>query len=86
MAKELVDTVNDMVSDDYAKRLKAEIEQLQIRTNALADIVRDYDSLEFIPKTPLSVLQRQLSVMMKYEAILVYRYSLESKEGGNDGN
>ena len=71
---------------DYVKRLKEEIEQLQIRTNSLADFIRDYDMIENKPKTPLSVLQRQLSTMLKYEAILVYRYSLENVEGGNDDN
>lgn len=87
MPKETADTVeNDMLPGDYAKRLKAEIEQLQIRIDSLTDFVANYDSLEFTPKTPLSVLLKQLTAMVKYKSVLAYRYALENTEGEKDGN
>lgn len=80
--QELKDTVNDMLSNDYKERFRAEYQQLRIRIEKLGKTILDYQygSLPFQPACPIELLQKQLAAMEEYLIILVERASIEEIE------
>ena len=76
---ELKDTVELMLSDDHNDRLRAEYEQVVIRSAKLAEIISKADSgtLEFELKTPMEILRRQHMAMADYMFILYTRLAME---------
>lgn len=87
--KELKDTVDMMLSDDYKERFKAEFHQLQTRTIRLEEMFDKWDAcgddeveqaLGFTPKTPYLVLRAQLRAMQAYLDILGERAHIEGVE------
>lgn len=79
---ELKDTVELMLSKDYKERFTAEIQQLQIRMDKLAIMLKKHDegTLEFEPTCPISVLEAQLKTMHAYYNLLFARAELEKIE------
>ena len=75
--KDLIDSVDLMLSPDHKDRLKAEYWQLHIRMNRLFDILQNWDNLEFKPKCGKDTLNMQYHYMKKYEEILIHRALLE---------
>ena len=84
--KELKDTIENMVSDDYRKRFIAEYEQLCIRAKKLNDFI---DRICYAKATgkeepkhdcSLAMLKRQLSYMILYKNILQTRAIVEEIE------
>lgn len=72
---QLKDTVDDMLSDDYRDRFKAEYDQVSIRRDKLGDILDAYykGELNFQPKSSISNLESQLETMDDYLDILEER-------------
>ena len=60
--KELKDTIDLMVSEDYKERFLAELYQLEIRISKLEKLIKDYrsNSLKFKPTTNIGTLEEQL--------------------------
>ena len=71
--KELKDTVDLMLSDDYKERFLAEIHQLKIRTEKLHRMVSNWDHLDFKPACPKAVYSQQLYHMSNYLRVLIDR-------------
>lgn len=63
---ELSDTIIDMVSEDYRDRFKAEYYQTKIRYERLKNILDHWSTLDFVPKCPKELLERQIDAMGKY--------------------
>ena len=65
---ELKDTVEEMLSDDYIQRFKAEYNQTKIRYNKLQKLVVKYEAgtLGFEPKCPIEILKDQKMYMGCY--------------------
>lgn len=80
---ELKDTINLMTSDNYKDRFIAEYQQLKIRTEKLTKFVDNYDSLDFKPTCPKSLLKNQLKLMRMYLEDLEIRAVLEQIELNN---
>lgn len=78
----LKDTIELMQSEDYKERFKAEYWQLRIRRHKLAIMLRKYHegTLEFIPDTPIEILEAQLASMNNYIMLLRYRANIEKIE------
>lgn len=78
----LADTVDMMMSPNYKDRMLAEYEQLRIRSDKLATMLKKWQdgTLEFTPTCPMGLLQNQLSVMNEYLRILDRRFELEFKQ------
>ena len=76
---ELQDTIEGMLSSDYKERFKAEQNMLQIRIASLEKMLDGYakGTLTFEPKCSYTMLNRQLTVMKKYEEILEARAKIE---------
>lgn len=76
---ELKHTVKTMLSDSYSDRLRGEYCQLIIRIHKLKNVLNRYDSgsLDFEPSCPVSLLDDQLKVMIRYAQILEYRAAIE---------
>lgn len=72
---ELKDTIEDMISDDYKERFKAEYFQLKIRYGKLKLMIEKYfrGELDFVPKTPIETLGYQCNLMFAYLQTLEYR-------------
>lgn len=72
---ELKDTISMMTSDDYKERFKAEYHQLKLRTKKLSAMLNLWDigALHFTPVCPREILEKQLSAMIDYLAILALR-------------
>lgn len=68
----LEDTIKGMTSEDYKERFKAEYQQLNIRSDKLKALIKDYseNKLNFTPSTPKHVLETQLYYMQSYLTIL----------------
>lgn len=66
--KKLSETIDLMVSENYDDRLKAEYEQLKIRTQGLAKMLVGYrdGTLPFTPKCSYDMLNGQLRAMQMY--------------------
>lgn len=77
--KDLKETINLMQSDDFKERFKAEYYQTEIRYNKLSEIIDKYHSntLTFIPKSPIRVLESQLNAMGIYLDTLQRRANYE---------
>lgn len=80
--KELKDTIDLMLSNDYGARFVAEYQQTKIRCEKLHAILRKYyaGKLEFTLDTPVWLLEQQLDTMRAYLDILEAR-SKEEKIG-----
>lgn len=76
---ELKDTVDGMLSEDYAERFKAEYNQLCIRFDKLKDMLekRDRGELEFEPDCPRRLWVEQLSLMSKLKLVMIERAACE---------
>ena len=76
---ELKDTVDDMLSLDYADRFKAERNQLNIRIQKLSIILENYKAgtLKFTPKCSYELLHEQLVYMKAYKRIMDLRADIE---------
>ena len=76
---ELIDTVEDMLSDDYKKRFLAEVEQLWIRLYRLSVMLEKWDAgtLDFTPTVPREVYDRQMEGMRLYMQTLRERAKIE---------
>lgn len=77
MIDNLSETVAKMLSEDYKERFIAEYDQLLIRKNKLEMMLKDWDNLNFTPKCPKSLLERQLFLMESYLSCLEERAELE---------
>lgn len=75
----LEDTIWLMQSDNYQERFKAELYQTAIRMGKLYQVITHYDdgSLDFKPKTPLFILQKQWEAMNEYLELLKTRAEIE---------
>lgn len=76
---ELKDTILLMQSADFKERFKAEYFQLKIRRSGLKNMLEKWKngSLEFEPKCPFHLLQKQLLVMDEYLEVLEERAKIE---------
>lgn len=72
---ELKDTVQQMLSEDYKDRFKAEYYQVKIRYDKLVDMLDRWDKgqLLFSPTCPRELLWRQVTVMEDYMDLLIER-------------
>lgn len=72
---ELKDTVQQMLSEDYKDRFKAEYYQVKIRYDKLVDMLDRWDKgqLSFPPTCPRELLWRQVTVMEDYMDLLIER-------------
>lgn len=72
---ELKDTVQQMLSEDYKDRFKAEYYQVKIRYDKLVDMLDRWDKgqLSFSPTCPRELFWRQVTVMEDYMDLLIER-------------
>lgn len=72
---ELKDTVQQMLSEDYKDRFKAEYYQVKIRYDKLVNMLDRWDKgqLPFSPTCPRELLWRQVTVMEDYMDLLIER-------------
>ena len=77
MKKTLADTVEQMNSEDYRERFKAEYYQLVYRFYHLKNILCNWDKLTFDPDCNKGILEMQLRVMADYICILESRAQIE---------
>lgn len=72
---ELKETINKMISEDYKERFIAEYEQVIIRLRSLKNMIEAYHDgrLNFIPDTPIELLEDQYKYMNLYAGVLVKR-------------
>lgn len=77
--KDLKDTIDDMLSENYIDRLRAEYQQLYIRILKLNDFIRKYetDQLEHKPETPIETIELQREGMLLYLNALSMRLVYE---------
>ena len=77
--KYLSETIELMNSENYDDRLKAEYEQLEIRTQGLAKMLVGYrdGTLSFTPKCSYDMLNGQLKAMQLYSEYLQDRAEIE---------
>ena len=80
--KELKETVDMMVSEDYKERFKAEYYQVKIRLEKLQRMVVKWDDgeLPFTPTCPRKIYDGQLHIMHRYIDILEERAQIEGIE------
>ena len=81
---ELKDTIEDMISDDYIRRYKAEYKQLVIRIAKLTDYVKHYTNSDSLIEQQLKA--QQLETMLHYRNILELRANINNiklNEGDN---
>ena len=80
--RELSDTVDMMISDDYKERFKAEYYQLNIRAEALRKLLHDWEvgKLKFKPTCDYGLLLKQFQLMDEYRMILRVRAQIEGIE------
>lgn len=76
---DLKETVDDMLSDDYKCRFKAEYHQIAIRVFKLQRMLNDYrdKKLDFEPTCPYECLYEQLIYMKNYMECLEARAVME---------
>ena len=76
---DLVDTVEDMNSDDYERRFVAEYYQTKIRYDKLHKMIikAEAGTLKFKPKCPISLLREQKTSMGNYLHCLEIRAEVE---------
>ena len=73
---ELKDTIEDMISDDYIRRYKAEYKQLVIRINKLTDYLKHYNKSDSLIEQHLKA--QQLEAMLHYRNILEMRANINN--------
>lgn len=84
--KDLIDSVDLMLSPHSKDRLKAEYWQLHIRMCRLFNLLQTYDTLEIKTKCDLTTLNMQYHYMKKYKEILIHRAVIEGIDlDGGDG-
>ena len=71
--KELKDTINLMLSDNYIDRFKAEYYQLLIRYDKLKYMVAHWNDLDFVPICDKQIYNAQLQYMLSYIYLLQTR-------------
>ena len=71
----MVDTISDMLSDDYKRRYKAEYKQLCIRIDRLTNYIKHNIALD--NSLEISLKDRQLMAMIEYKNILELRAQIE---------
>lgn len=73
--KNLNETIDMMLSDDYKERFKAEYYQAKIRLLKLNKTLNDYynENLSFNLKCPIHLLEIQRSILANYVSILIDR-------------
>lgn len=78
----LNETVDNMLSEDFKKRLLAEHQQTFIRYTGLTNMLEKWDKneLEFEPASPKSLLIMQQKIMYEYLAVLEARLVMEEVE------
>ena len=79
---ELKDTIQQMNSEDYKERFKAEYYQLKIRSEKLHDFIVKYQAgkLDFKPTCSINVLCEQERHMRSYLTMLEVRAVIEDIE------
>jgi hypothetical protein len=77
--RQLSDTVENMLSSNYASRFRAEYEQLKIRLDKLYSMLAawDFDNLDFEPACPRSTYNLQVRAMENYLSVLETRAHIE---------
>ena len=75
--RDLVETVDAMLSPDYKERFKAEYWQVSIRMMRLFHLLQNWDTLEFKPKCDKMTLNMQYEYMKLYRKILLHRALIE---------
>lgn len=77
--KELRETVEDMNSPDYTRRMAAEYEQLKIRFLKLKKMLEEWDDepLPYTPNCPRGLYDLQIRAMADYLAVLEARAAIE---------
>lgn len=85
--KELSETIDLMISEDYKDRFRAEYEQLKIRKFKLERMVKaaEAGTLAFEPTCPLSTYHMQIRAMSDYKAILESRAVMEHIDLNKEG-
>lgn len=73
-------TIEDMLSDDYKKRFKAEYQQLLIRYQNLCSFIKKAEVGKEKHDYSLTLLKEQRTVMRKYLDILIERATQEGCE------
>ena len=76
----LIDTINLMDSDDFKDRFRAEYFKLDNRINGLYNMLEKYrkGTLNFTPKCDIKTLDAQLTAMIQYRKLLVFRAQVEN--------
>ncbi len=76
---ELIDTVDLMCSEHHENRLLAEYRQTKIRYEKLHKMIvkAHAGTLDFVPKSPLPLLEEQAAAMGRYLKALEVRCELE---------
>ena len=79
MVRDLNETIEMMLSDDFKERFKAEYWQTKIRYNRLHKMIVNYEAgkLNFSPKCSLELLKAQKSAMGSYLYNLEVRAAIE---------
>ena len=72
---ELKETINEMLSDDYIDRFKAEYKQLVIRIDNLNDYIKYYKS--YVKEIEIYLMGKQLNAMLEYRNILELRAAID---------
>jgi hypothetical protein len=77
--KDLKETVDLMLSEDYKDRFKAEFYQLKIRHDKLKIMLDKWDNgeLDFKPTCPREMYDKQLAGMAQYLDVLADRAEIE---------
>ena len=80
--KDLIDTVEFMLSNDYKERFISEYYQTEIRYNKLHEMIVRYEAntLNFEPKCSIDILKKQASYMGDYLYMLEVRAEIEGIE------
>ena len=80
--KDLIDTVELMLSNDYKERFISEYYQTEIRYNKLHEMIVRYEAntLDFEPKWSIDILKKQASYMGDYLYMLEVRAEIEGIE------
>ena len=77
----LIKSAEEMLSEDYKVRFKAEYKQIVARAKLLNAMLRAHEKgvLDFTPSCNITLLERQLEIMSDYALILIKRGEEEGK-------
>ena len=78
----LIKSAEEMLSEDYKVRFKAEYKQIVARAKLLNAMLRAHEKgvLDFTPSCNITLLERQLEIMSDYALILIKRGEEEGIE------